>query len=36
VLFSLAGGNMVGYVQIIQRLPQEWQMTMVELVEAVE
>jgi len=27
---------MVSYVQIIQRLPQEWQMTMVELVEAVE
>ncbi len=27
---------MVGYVQIVQRLPQEWQMTMVELVEAVE
>jgi len=27
---------MVSYVQIVQRLPQEWQMTMVELVEAVE
>ena len=27
---------MVSYAQIIQRLPQEWQMTMVELVEAVE
>jgi len=27
---------MASYVQIVQRLPQEWQMTMVELVEAVE
>ncbi len=27
---------MVGYVQIVQRLPQEWRMTMLELVEAVE
>ena len=36
VLYSLLGGDMVSYVQIVQRLPQEWQMTMVELVEAVE
>ncbi|MGQ9709540.1 MAG: hypothetical protein ACUVXE_03600, partial [Anaerolineae bacterium] len=27
---------MVGYAQILQRLPQEWQMTMLELAEAME
>lgn len=37
MLYSPSGADkMVGYAQILRRLPQEWQMTMLELAEAME